>query len=415
MFSTLWQKLFSGPRAPRRPSAARRQRPRLESLEDRWAPAVLTVNTLADATDHAHLDLREAITAVDSGSTAGLSAQQKHQVHGSLGHHDTIKFASGLHGTITLAQGELDITRAVKVAGPGASQLTLDAHQQSRVFDVSTAGIAVTLSGLTITNGDANGGGGIYNAGKLTVSNSTVSSNDVSVFFVPGGGIYNATGATLTVSQSTIDGNIARDGGGIFNAGTLTVSDSTISHNIATPRVANAGGGIENTGTLTMTDSTLYGNRAVVGGGLYSSGTASLTSVTVTANTAVVSGSYTAGAGLDVAGGTLLLHNSIVAGNTFFSSSFASDIAGTVSSASSYDLIGTGGSGGLVNGTNHNQVGVSNPGLGSLANNGGPTETVALLTGSPAIDTGDPALLHTKDQRGVVRKGHVSIGAFQQN
>ena len=72
---------------------------------------------------------------------------------------------------------------------------------------------------------------------------------------------------------------------------------------------------------------------------------------------------------------------------------YASDIVGTVDSASSFNLIGTGGSGGLTNGTNNNQVGVSDPRLSTLANNGGPTLTHALLTGSPAVDAGSNANL----------------------
>jgi hypothetical protein len=91
-----------------------------------------------------------------------------------------------------------------------------------------------------------------------------------------------------------------------------------------------------------------------------------------------------------------------------------------VDTSSSYNLVGTGGSGGLVNGSNHNQVGVANPGLGTLASNGGPTQTVALLAGSPAIDAGDdsvlgPPLSLTTDQRGLARLAgsHVDIGAFE--
>ncbi len=88
-----------------------------------------------------------------------------------------------------------------------------------------------------------------------------------------------------------------------------------------------------------------------------------------------------------------------------------------MSAASSYNLIGTGGSGGLVNGVNHNQVGVANPGLGTLAQNGGPTRTVALLPGSPAIDRGSNAFVTAgeTDQRGLTRvaNGTVDIGAFE--
>ena len=107
------------------------------------------------------------------------------------------------------------------------------------------------------------------------------------------------------------------------------------------------------------------------------------------------------------------------------STATASDIAGTVATTSAYNLIGTGGSGGLTNGTNGNQVGVANPGLGTLANNGGPTQTIALLPGSPAIDKGSNALAVdpttgkplTTDQRGPgfvrIVNGTVDIGAYE--
>src|SRR5262249_32770051 len=96
----------------------------------------------------------------------------------------------------------------------------------------------------------------------------------------------------------------------------------------------------------------------------------------------------------------------------------ASDIAGTVSSSSAFNLIGTGGSGGLTNGTNGNQVGVSNPGLGTLASNGGPTQTIALLPRTPAIGKGSSTIagvtVPTTDQRGVARPTtSIDIGSFQ--
>ena len=99
------------------------------------------------------------------------------------------------------------------------------------------------------------------------------------------------------------------------------------------------------------------------------------------------------GGGLDVAG-TATLDNTIVALNTNGTGSGApaDDIVGTVASTAPFNLIGTGGAGGLTNGTNGNQVGVANPGLGTLANDGGPTQTIALLTGSPAINAGSNAL-----------------------
>jgi hypothetical protein len=114
------------------------------------------------------------------------------------------------------------------------------------------------------------------------------------------------------------------------------------------------------------------------------------------------------------------LDNTIVALNTIGTGggALASDIAGTVATASAYNLIGTGGSGGLTDGTNHNQVGVANPVLGILANNGGATQTIAVLPGSPAIGKGSSMIagvtVPTTDQRGVARPSNsIDIGAFQ--
>ena len=91
---------------------------------------------------------------------------------------------------------------------------------------------------------------------------------------------------------------------------------------------------------------------------------------------------------------------------------------GTVSLASAYNLIGTGGAGGLMDLVNHNQVGVANPGLApALPDNGGPTQTIALLSGSPAIDKGNATITGVTvpgtDQRGFPRTGGIDIGAFQ--
>src|SRR5439155_4124606 len=134
------------------------------------------------------------------------------------------------------------------------------------------------------------------------------------------------------------------------------------------------------------------------------------------------------GGGIYVFPSTVILHNSIVADNFRGSGATIDDdiaqVEGlTLSSASANNLIGTGGSGGLVNGTNGNQVGVIDPLLGPLANNGGPTLTHALLSGSPAIDAGDAASFPTTDQRGTTRPidgnsdgvANPDIGAFEFN
>ena len=121
----------------------------------------------------------------------------------------------------------------------------------------------------------------------------------------------------------------------------------------------------------------------------YSAG-GSLTAVnaTIAQNSASAGGH---GGGLDVAGGAVTIYNTIVASNVKGSVT-PDDIyplsAGIVSLNSSFNLIGTGANGVLTNGVNGNSVGVSSAHLGALADNGGPVQTIALLTGSPAIDGG---------------------------
>ena len=118
--------------AHRRPAPSR-WRPQLEVLEDRTTPAMLTVNTLADASvaDSA-LSLREAIAAVNSRSTAGLSAAEAAQVSGSLGSNDTIAFS--VSGTITLQAALPSLSAGVAIQGPGAAQLAVSGADQFRVL-----------------------------------------------------------------------------------------------------------------------------------------------------------------------------------------------------------------------------------------------------------------------------------------
>jgi hypothetical protein len=184
----------------------------------------------------------------------------------------------------------------------------------------------------------------------------------------------------------TIDGGDAVTPFTVDRGVTASLSGLTISHGrVPLSFPLGNGAGIENEGTLTLTSCTLFGNHAGFQGG-----------------------------GIDNSGGTALLHNSIVAGDFHdFMGIQADDISGPVGPGSSYNLIGTGGSGGLSSGVNHNLVGVSDPGLADLADNGGPTQTMAVLPTSPALGAGDPALVGTTDQRGFVRMGLVNIGAYQ--
>ncbi len=176
---------------------------------------------------------------------------------------------AGAGGTITLG-GDIDLTTlttsplpqiasAVVLEGGGYA---IDGGGSVRFFDVGASG-DLAIDQATLRNGDTGSGGGIYNAGGVTVTDSTFSGNVASAF---GGGIYNS--GTLTVADSTFSGNEAGLGGGaIYNlGGTASVIDSTFSGNSAN----NAGGGIVNTngGTFTATNSTFFGNAATVAGGI---------------------------------------------------------------------------------------------------------------------------------------------------
>jgi hypothetical protein len=263
------------PRTSRRANAT--FRPRLEVLECRDVPSTLTVTNNLDS---GHGSLRDEIA----------HAQNR----------DTIVFAPSLDGkTITLTSGELDITaKSLTIDGPGANKLAVSGGNTSRVFEVAAAS-SVTLSGLTISNGNSVDGGGILNAGTLTVTGCTVSGNYTTN---SGGGIYNT--GTLTVSDCSLFGNIAvyDGGGGIYNAGTLTVNGGNVSLNRA-----GAGGGIYNAGTATVGHCTVSGNEAVsgdfysVGGGIYNLGAGSALTVSnsiFTSNTPDnINGPFTDGGG----------------------------------------------------------------------------------------------------------------------
>jgi hypothetical protein len=173
---------------------------------------------------------------------------------------DTIDFAPSLAGqTITLTSGELLLNKNLTIAGPGDGQLTVSGGGLSRVFEVAKKK-NVALSGLTIGTsqilyGYPATGGGVYNHGTLTITNCTLESN-VADF---GGGIFNELDATLTVRGSTLSGNTAGDGGGIYNRGTLTITNCTLSGN-----GANFGGAIYNdaSATAAVSGRTLVSNTA---------------------------------------------------------------------------------------------------------------------------------------------------------
>jgi hypothetical protein len=185
------------------------------------------------------------------------------------------------------------------------------------------------------------------------------------------------------VNNSTISGNSAAEGGaGIYNGGTLSVTNSTIYGNFASAK----GGGIYNDGaTLSVINSTISGNSADYGGGIDNE------NATVTVNNSTISGN-----GALIGGGIYNLTGTLEIGNTVLNASIHFNVYGGAVISLGYNLSsdGTGPNNGTTDRIN------TNPMLGSLQDNGGPTFTHALMTGSPAIDKGKNLSGSTTDQRG---------------
>jgi hypothetical protein len=368
-----------------------RCRPRLEALEARTLLSVFTVDRLTDTGEGNGLagDLRYCITNATSGE-------------------DAIHFA--VTGNIKLTHALPNLDTSVRIEGPGPTLLSVKNNTGGsyRIFTVNS-GTTVAITGLTVTRGYGEGGG-IYNAGSLTLRNSVVSQNDTGGY---GGGIYNS--GTMAILGSTISGNYAGNvssvtrGAGIYNAGVMTISNSTVSDNddLSYFDGYGYGAGIYNTGALRVDNSTICRNSLVwdfsfqAGGGIYNTGTLEVAHSTVAGNTAPTGGG--------IAGTPPQLWNTIVAGNH----AHFRDLACPIISLG-HNLIGDtdGGSGfddsDLLN---------VDPLLGPLQDNGGPTWTRALLPGSPAIDAGDNTNAPAWDQRGPgfprIVNGTIDIGAFE--
>ena len=339
-------------RWPRRFDSRRRarlaRRPTLEVMEPRTMLSTIVVNTLSDpSTATAGVtSLREAIA--QAASTSG---------------DDTITFDASLSGPVVLSQGQLvlaDSSGSVTIQA-SAGVTMIDAGGTSRVIEVSY-GTTATLEGLTVTGGSDDFGGGIYNQGTLNLDDCTVS------------GDMAGTGS----------------GGGIDNDGTLSLSGCTVSGNTA----SGNGGGLSNGfGTMSLTDSTVSGNTAGgYGGGLYTiGGTLTLTFATVAGNGAEAPGSGTgSGGGIfaqasNYGATTTQLIDSIVSGNTAGSAATPDNLGGVAPVKSAGNLVG---SGAVSLDPTLNLVGVDDAMLGPLQDNGGATDTMALLPGSPAIDAG---------------------------
>jgi len=398
---------------------------------------------------------------------------------------------------INLGSALPDLSTNMNINGPGASKLTVRLSAGAfRIFNVTTAD-RISISALTIANGNVAGpGGGIQNAGgaNITLSKCTIRNNYGST----GGAVFNSSSGTLAIDSSTLNDSESQAGGAIDNAGKLTITGSTVRRNLAIFQ----GGGLNNSGDATLAHSTVADNRViynqevsntvVFGGGIYSAGTLSLTNCAVSGNSArgedadrfePTDAGHARGGGIFSRDSALTIINSTVFGNSAEGGNFGggggalgggiyyvgqgtlnlsnSTVAGN-SAVGGYDRSGgTGSFGGGVLTASPSIVNVKSPiiatnsadsaptGLGSspdvygpfkskgsnligkkdgstgftaatdkkgtikapldpklgqLQNNGGPTQTMALLTGSPAIDQGTSVTIAgttlTTDQRG---------------
>jgi hypothetical protein len=389
---------------------------------------------------------------------------------------DTLVLSDGV-----FTESNLIIGKDLFIFGQGQDLTTVDANNSNRVFWVN-AGVEAAFCGLTITGGSALDGSGIYNRGILSVSSSTITGNSAEA----GGGMFNNNGA-VTITQSTISNNTASVyGGGLYNDGTnavMNIIESAISDNMA----GGSGGGMLNNGTATITQSTISNNTANGdGGGLYNDGnnavlniiestinnntagnssggianafgTATITQSTINGNMAT---SF-AGAVLNYSSpSTMHIVNSTISGNSSpgvggvrnFNTIFVSNSTITRNSGTSVGGLQNGNNAtatvdhsiiadqisgadclGIITG-NYNLSKNSACGAGftqegsfslpGLANNGGPTQTHALIpggAGAEAIDAGDTTCGVTTDQRGEKRpvnytalpEARCDIGAFE--
>jgi Ca2+-binding RTX toxin-like protein len=418
---------------------------------DNDSPITLIVNTTSDEADGTNsgtgLSLRDAIITANNDTTHDYIIQLQGGQTYSLSIKNTAPVHEGGDEQAAL-RGDLDILGGgrITIKSVGTQKAIVDATNLKTnfasgfgdsAFDLKDNGHLI-LDGVTVTGASIaavfiadtaiaeilnstitnnvitvasagneinQDGGGIFNAGTLILKNSLISNNKAAAF---GGGIYNYGKSTTIILNSTLDGNTAGGyGGGIGNSGIANIINSTISNNSS----EQYGGGISNAGIATFTNSTISGNTAKQsGGGIFSvnltsstvTGKVYLNNSTITNNTADLDSTSdgTGGGIYNIDGyGEVYARNTIIAGNfdtpnnngSGSGATYNPDISGTIY-GNNYNLVcnKTGASGTIGTGTD---IVNANPLLGTLQNNGGSTQTHALLTGSPALNKGNNALI----------------------
>lgn len=384
----------------------------------------IVVNSTADVANGSDglCTLREAIQAANTNIASGGTPGECDAGNG--GDWDTISFS--VTGTITLLTALPDLSTSMSVNGPGANLLTISGNNANRVFSVSVATPGtVALAGLTLSNGQSSGNGGAIlrtGTGTLNITNNRISANTAAF----GGGIYTAVSGAINITNSTLSGNTATlsgFGGAIFNGfagATINTVNSTMINNTA---IEGFGGGVANTGSgvINVLNSTIRDNSATgsgFGGGIsnHGAGPVNITNTTFSGNSADRGGAL-----VNQSDGTVIFTNSTVANNSATASGGGIDNNGTVRVQLSNTIVAlnTAPNGPDLDGTftthGHNLVGNNagvtshfpagnpnangdfvgtdvsplNPLLSPLQNNGGPTQTMLPLPGSPAINAGN--------------------------
>jgi hypothetical protein len=341
----------------------------------------------------------------------------QHAVHISAS-GDTIDVAAAVYPE------NVSIHHSLHINGAGADKTIVDGHRHGSEFLIAFSTIDVTISGMTMRNGTGSGdGGAIYHCnGTLTLEDVVIEQNSVRGSGISGygGAMYNCPSSTATIVDSTIRNNSAEVGGAICNGGLLIVVRSTFSGN--TSLKLRGGGAIFNYGVLHVANSTFSGNTAAGGvGGAIDVGTlvgltggAQIDNSTISGNTAAL-GQSQGGGIFNRFGEPVYVQNDIIANNV------PQNCGGAQLQTEGFNL-SSDGSCNLAGAGDLNGV---DPRLGSLQNNGGPTQTMALLPFSPAIDAGNASGCRdwlgralVTDQRGMPRPDRnesrgCDIGAYE--
>jgi CSLREA domain-containing protein len=359
---------------------------------------LFTVNSTADTVD---ANPGDGLCADSKGQCTLRAAIEESNVEPvpNVGSINLIIFALPNLSVINLTLGEISITGGTWIFGPGARRLTVQRSFEPgtanfRVFRVASNGPGVEIRRMSIRNGNADGQNG--------------------------GGIFVEADSGVSLADVTITANRAVSGGGIACAGrSLFVNRVLVHSNIATAQ----GGGVFNQGFFgpRITNSTITDNTAALGGAIYNSGSLWLANNTITNNTA-----SDAATSIFNESGSINVLNTIIGGDP----SSTASLSGAFISRGNNIVTDSRNSTGLTNGANNDQVSENDaidPLLGPLVDNGGHTDTRALLTGSPAIDAGNDCVLTDScsdalriqlfsDQRGRYHRkvgNAVDVGAFE--